>query len=70
MKSTQEEIIRKVYHAISELEEGSVNTISKKTGLSWHATNRALKLMEILHIVKEDKGKSHEQQRFYKLRRN
>lgn len=67
MKSTQEEVIKHVYQAVSELKEGSINTISKKARLSWHATNRALRIMEILKIVKEEKEKSHEQQRFYKL---
>lgn len=67
MKSTQEEVIKKVYQAILDLKEGSVNTISAESKLSWHATNRALKIMKILNIVKEDKEKSHEQQRFYKL---
>lgn len=68
MKSTQEAIITKVYQAILELKGGSINTISEKSGISWHATNRALRIMEILTIVKEEKEKSHEQQRFYKLR--
>ncbi len=67
MRSTHEEIVKKAYQAILELKEGSINTIAKKAGLSWHATNRALKLMEILDIVKEDKVKSHDQQRFYRL---
>jgi len=67
IKSTHEDIVKKVYQTMLKLKEGSINAIANESALSWHATNRALRIMEILNIVKEDKEKSHKQQRFYKL---
>lgn len=66
-KSTQLEIIKRVYNTVKKLKEGSINTIANEAKLSWHATNRALKIMEVLNIIREDKEKSHKQQRYYKL---
>ncbi|MEM5772893.1 MAG: hypothetical protein QXL86_01550 [Candidatus Aenigmatarchaeota archaeon] len=66
-KSTNEEVIKKIYCTIKKLKEGSINTIANKSGVSWHAANKALKIMEILGIVKEDKEKTHAQQKYYRL---
>ncbi len=67
MKTIEEEIIRRVYDVIRQLKSGSINTIALKASLSWHATEHALKILEIVNVVKEDKQKTHRRQRYYKL---